>query len=106
MEALLRLGSGRHELRRELAHVDVGRVLCTIGPYNVVRHPIYAAMDLWALGSALACPVIATLVGVAVIFVGGDLRSRAEERLLAGVFEDEYRAYMARTRRLLPGLYS
>jgi protein-S-isoprenylcysteine O-methyltransferase Ste14 len=90
---------------RLLAQLDVGHALCIEGPYRFVRHPIYLAMDLWAVGSALACPVAAALVGAVVIFVGGDLRARAEERLLTAVFGDQYTAYMARVRRLLPGIY-
>ncbi len=62
-------------------------------------------MALWALGTALACPGSATIVGAAVIVIGTDLRSRAEERLMVEVFGDEYRDYMARTRRLVPGIY-
>ncbi len=90
---------------RLLAHVDVGHALCTEGPYRLVRHPIYAAMDLWAIGSALACPNVWTIAGAAIIFIGSDLRSRAEERLLVGVFGDEYQDYMERVRRLLPRIY-
>jgi protein-S-isoprenylcysteine O-methyltransferase Ste14 len=90
---------------RLLAHVDAGHALCTSGPYRFVRHPIYAAMDLWALGSAIACPALAAVVGLVVIVVGSDLRCRAEETLLTDVFGDEYRDYMGRVRRLLPGMY-
>ncbi len=90
---------------RLLARLDVGHALCVDGPYRFVRHPIYLAVDLWALGSALAFPGAATLVGAGAVFVGGDLRSRAEERLLTEVFGDDYRAYAARARRLLPGIY-
>ncbi len=90
---------------RLLARVDVGHALCTEGPYRLVRHPIYLAMDLWALGSALACPGLLTAAGAAVVVAGSDLRARAEERLLAETFGERYRDYAARVRRLLPGLY-
>jgi protein-S-isoprenylcysteine O-methyltransferase Ste14 len=90
---------------RLLARLDAGHALCVDGPYRFVRHPIYLAMDLWAVGSALTCPTAATIAGAAVIFVGSDLRARAEEGFLVAVFGDEYRAYAARVRRLLPGVY-
>jgi protein-S-isoprenylcysteine O-methyltransferase Ste14 len=90
---------------RLLARVDAGHALCVDGPYRFVRHPIYLAMDLWALGSALTCPGAATIVGAVVIFAGSELRARAEERLLTEVFGDDYRAYAARVRRLVPGVY-
>ena len=90
---------------RLLARLDVGHGLCVVGPYRFVRHPIYLAMDLWAMGSALTCSGAATIAGAAVILLGSDLRARAEEKLLLSVFGEDYRAYSARVRRLLPGLY-
>jgi protein-S-isoprenylcysteine O-methyltransferase Ste14 len=90
---------------RLLAHVDVGHALCLEGPYRFVRHPIYLALDLWALGSALTCPNALTIAGAVGVIIGSDLRSRVEERLLAEVFGDQYRSYAARVRRLLPGVY-
>jgi protein-S-isoprenylcysteine O-methyltransferase Ste14 len=37
--------------------------------------------------------------------LGGDLRSRAEEKLLTEVFGADYVAYMKRTWRMVPGIY-
>jgi protein-S-isoprenylcysteine O-methyltransferase Ste14 len=45
------------------------------------------------------------LLGAVLIALSGDLRGRAEERLLAEVFGDEYRDYCRRTARAIPGLY-
>jgi len=39
------------------------------------------------------------------VFVGGDLRARAEEKLLTQVFGDTYSVYCNRTSRFLPGIY-
>jgi protein-S-isoprenylcysteine O-methyltransferase Ste14 len=90
---------------RLLPRLDAGHALCVDGPFRFVRHPIYLAMDVWAAGSALACPATMTLVGLVFVIVGSDVRARAEEKLLLGAFGDEYRAYMDRVRRFVPGLY-
>jgi protein-S-isoprenylcysteine O-methyltransferase Ste14 len=90
---------------RLLARVDAGHGLCIEGPYRLVRHPIYLAMDLWAVGSALTCPAPAAITGMVIVFLGSDLRARAEEQLLLDVFGDDYRSYAARVRRVLPGIY-
>jgi hypothetical protein len=44
-------------------------------------------------------------VGVAICFAGGVVRIRSEERLLREHFGAEYDAYVARTWRLVPGIY-
>lgn len=79
--------------------------LCTDGPFRVIRHPIYAGLVLLTIASFLLVPNWITAAGILTNFVAGDVRSRAEERLLDHAFGDRYRAYMARTRRLLPGVY-
>jgi len=90
---------------RLLPRLEAGHALCVDGPYRYVRHPIYLAMDLWAVGSALACPWPSTLIGAAIVLVAGDLRGRAEEALLLSAFGDEYRAYAAKVSRFVPGIY-
>jgi protein-S-isoprenylcysteine O-methyltransferase Ste14 len=90
---------------RLLARIEEGHQLCTSGPFRFVRHPIYASMDLLALGTFLWAPSGIVLAGAALIALSGDRRGRAEERLLAEVFGDEYRDYCRRTARTIPGLY-
>jgi protein-S-isoprenylcysteine O-methyltransferase Ste14 len=90
---------------RLLARIEEGHQLCTSGPFRFVRHPIYASMDLLALGTFLWAPSLVVLVGAILVALGGDLRGRAEERLLAEVFGDQYRDYCRRAARTIPGVY-
>jgi protein-S-isoprenylcysteine O-methyltransferase Ste14 len=99
-------------------HKDLGRnwsvtlevrerhTLVTNGVYSRVRHPMYAAFWLWALAQALLLPNWvagpAGLVGFGALFF---LRIGREEALMIETFGDEYRRYMARTARVLPGIY-
>jgi protein-S-isoprenylcysteine O-methyltransferase Ste14 len=90
---------------RLLARIEEGHQLCTQGPFRFIRHPIYASMDLLALGTFLWAPNLIVMVGAVLIALSGDLRGRAEERLLADVFGDEYRDYCRRAARTVPGVY-
>jgi protein-S-isoprenylcysteine O-methyltransferase Ste14 len=85
--------------------VEVGDQLCTTGPYGVVRHPIYLAVDLLGLGSAIWVPTPLVIWGALLLVIGGDFRSRTEEKVLLQAFGDRYRDYMRRVRRTLPGIY-
>jgi protein-S-isoprenylcysteine O-methyltransferase Ste14 len=75
-----------------------------IGPYRLVRHPIYLGWILLTFGSptmtatTLAFAVISTAyLAMAIPF---------EERSLVDMFGDEYRAYQRRVRwRMVPGMY-
>ena len=70
-----------------------------------MRHPISTGMVLLTVANFLLVPNLISLLGIVANFFAGDLRARAEERLLIGVFGDRYRSYMARTKRFLPGIY-
>jgi protein-S-isoprenylcysteine O-methyltransferase Ste14 len=87
------------------AQIDAGHQLATGGPFRWVRHPIYAALDLLALGTALWIPTPLTWLGALAMAVCGDLRARAEEPLLRRAFGDAYREYQRRTSRFIPGIY-
>jgi len=80
--------------------------LVTTGIYAMVRHPMYSGFWLMALAQALLLPNWiagpAGLVGFGTLFFG---RVGREEDMMIAAFGDEYRAYMARTARVVPWIY-
>ncbi|ASY56685.1 farnesyl cysteine carboxyl-methyltransferase [Sinorhizobium sp. CCBAU 05631] len=76
------------------------------GPYALVRHPMYTSFMLMGVGQAflLANWVmgVAGLVGFAILFI---LRVDEEERMMLETFGPQYRAYMEKTKRIIPYLY-
>jgi len=87
------------------AKLDAGHQLATGGPFHFLRHPIYMGLNLFALGTAVWVPHPIVWAGFVLMFVGSDLRARAEEKLLTRAFGDAYRTYCARTARFVPGIY-
>jgi len=87
------------------ASLEVGHQLVTDGPFRFLRHPIYMAINMFALGTALWIPTPTAWIAFALIVVGSDLRARAEEALLHRTFGERYAAYCSRTRRFVPLLY-
>jgi len=99
-------------------HRDLGRAwsvtleirtehrMVTHGIYARLRHPMYAAFWLWAASQALLLPNwiagFSGLVGFGTLFF---CRVGHEERMMLETFGEEYRQYMARTKRLVPGIY-
>jgi len=80
--------------------------LITDGVYRGIRHPMYSALLLYSVGQALVIPNwvagLSNVVAFAVLFA---LRVGAEERMMAEQFGDDYAAYSARTKRLVPGVW-
>lgn len=80
--------------------------LVTGGLYRRVRHPMYTAFFLWAVAQALLLPNwfagLSGLVGFGTLFL---FRVGREEQMMLDTFGEEYRAYMKRTARLIPGIY-
>jgi protein-S-isoprenylcysteine O-methyltransferase Ste14 len=99
-------------------HRDLGRAwsvtleirtehrLVTHGIYARLRHPMYAAFWLWALSQALLLPNwiagLSGLVGFGTLFF---CRVGHEERMMLERFGAEYREYVRRTKRIVPGVY-
>ena len=86
--------------------VREGHQLVSQGIYRHVRHPMYLALLLYSAGQALVLPNWVAgpsyLVAFGLLFV---LRVGPEERLMLEEFGKDYEAYMARTKRLVPGLW-
>lgn len=80
--------------------------LVTQGVYRRIRHPMYLALLLYSIGQALVLPNWLAgpsyLVAFGLLFV---LRVGPEERMMLEEFGKDYEAYMARTKRLVPGLW-
>lgn len=83
----------------------IGHHLATGGPYRFVRHPIYLAQALLAMGSVLWWPSPWVAAGAALVVLAGGLRASAEEARLRAAFGSAYAAYCARTKRFIPGVY-
>ncbi len=76
-------------------------VLITSGPYHLIRHPIYTGMLLAALGTAIDVGIIGLVifVVVAVVLIR---RISVEEKLMMGLFQEQYSSYKRRTKALIP----
>jgi len=81
-----------------------GSTVAQGGVYRLVRHPVYGALLLIALGWSLAESPLG-LIPTAVLAVVFDLKARLEETWLQEG-HPEYAAYRERTpRRFVPGVY-
>ncbi len=80
--------------------------LISQGVYAYVRHPMYSAFFLWALAQLFLLPNYiagpAGLVGFGTLYL---FRVGREEALMLETFGDEYEAYRARTKRLIPWIH-
>lgn len=78
--------------------------LVTRGPYAVIRHPIYLFQIVMLAGVVLLLPTLLGLAALLLHIVCVWIKAADEETYLLGVQGEPYRAYLARTGRLLPRL--
>jgi protein-S-isoprenylcysteine O-methyltransferase Ste14 len=104
---VLRLGPMLELGRRFVSVVAIQpeHTLHTRGFYARVRHPSYLGIVLMDLGFAGVFRSAIALLLLPVVFWMFSRRMDVEEAFLLEQFGAEYRAYMERTRRLLPGVY-
>ncbi len=78
--------------------------LVTSGPYEYVRHPIYAGFLLAMLGSTIGDNLFwaIALIVFGIYFV---YSARREERLMVEEWPEQYPAYMKRTKMFLPFIF-
>jgi len=91
---------------RTTVAVDPGQPVVSSGPYEWVRHPSYTGLLLIVSGFGLATGNWLALAACMVVPLPALLRRiQVEEAELDRVLGDAYRAYQARTKRLIPGLW-
>lgn len=97
-----------HDLGRNWSpslEVGMGHRLITQGIYRTIRHPMYASQVLCGIAQILLLQNwIAGPASLAAFLPFYYLRVPQEERMMLDHFGEEYRAYCARTGRILPPL--
>lgn len=91
-------------LGRSISILPEARRLVTSGPYALVRHPLYLGEFVAVVGVALQYLSAWAFLLVGLQFAFQLQRMKYEERVLFQIFP-EYGDYMARTARLVPGVY-
>jgi protein-S-isoprenylcysteine O-methyltransferase Ste14 len=78
--------------------------LITHGLYQLVRNPIYTAMDLVLAGVVLVAPSLWTLAAALGVAIALAVQTRLEEQHLAALHGPTYRAWASRVGRFVPGI--
>ena len=96
--------AGKLTIGRSFGIAPANRGVVARGPYNVVRHPIYAGYLLTHAAVLAAYPSLWNVFAVVTGDIALVLRALAEERVLSA--DHEYRRYCSRVAwHLVPGLY-
>ena len=82
-----------------------GHRLVAHGPYSYVRHPIYTAILIMLLATALSIGSLGSLLGFAPCFASFWIKLDKEEALMTKHFPREYPEYRARVKALVPFLF-
>lgn len=78
--------------------------LVTHGPYRFWRHPIYAAVIYFFIGSLIAYPHLRVFIAVLVIAGGLFVRMILEEKSLSATYP-EYESYCSKAKRIIPFVF-
>lgn len=84
--------------------LKVGHRLIQVGPYRLVRHPIYSGLLFAMLGTAITGNQVRMYLALPFAFAAFWYKLRLEETLLMHAMGDRYRVYREHTRALIPGL--
>lgn len=103
--SLIVLAMNSHQERVSLWHQDdaLPAQIVTVLAYRHIRHPLYLAFSLAFFGATTAIPSVPMLLVSISGILAMNITARLEEQhLLESAHGPQYRAYMARTGRLLP----
>ena len=78
--------------------------LIQTGPYAYVRHPIYSALLLMLIGTALAAGYLGAVFAVPLAFASFWIKLRQEEQVMLEHFKTKYTDYKKRVGALIPHL--
>ncbi len=100
--ALIRL-AGNYQLGGSLPRATDEMVV--VGPYKLVRHPMYTAALSISLGLACLIQSLAffALFGIYLVLIIGLIP--VEEEGLRRAYGEPYRAYQQKVKKLIPSLY-
>jgi protein-S-isoprenylcysteine O-methyltransferase Ste14 len=84
--------------------VKEGHELIELGPYRIVRHPIYTGILAMFAGTAIAIGYFGGVLGLLLLFVSFWVKLRSEEDLMLKQFPEKYSAYQHRVKRIIPFL--
>jgi protein-S-isoprenylcysteine O-methyltransferase Ste14 len=88
------------------AAVQRGHRVVTTGPYHWIRHPGYVGGTATAIGIGLTLSSwLGALLAGLVLLLAYIIRIPREEALLVQEMGDDYRNYMARTKRFVPFVF-
>lgn len=88
------------------ARVIEGHELVMLGPYSVVRNPIYLGMFGLLVATGLAISHWQALVAAVVLFLAGnEIRIRSEEKLLREAFGAQFEEYARRVPAFFPRIF-
>ena len=85
--------------------IQKGHALQTGGIYGWVRHPSYVGILLMDIGFAGVFRSSVAVLLLPIVFWMFKRRMDVEEQLLVEEFGEQYKGYMGRTARLMPGVY-
>ena len=92
------------QLRRSFSVMAEARELVTSGVYRFVRHPLYLAEEIAAIGSVMQFLSGWTVMLLAVHIAFQFRRMWNEEAVLSAVFP-HYATYKKKTAQIIPGIY-
>ena len=85
--------------------ITEGQQFVHIGPYAIVRHPIYAGMLLALLGTTLVASTVGSLLRFVLAIISLWQKAYIEEQFLMVEFGERYANYQREVKFLIPFIY-